>query len=85
MAGSCGLTYIPCWRPVEALGYIMVALAVSAQVQDFVLDVFGAVAVDTLDVVSEALPSRQILAFQLIVSGICAVYEPEVCFRLRLL
>ena len=81
-----GSTNVPCWGAVERLGSVVVAFAVTAHVQDFVLDVPTALAIQAEDLVLEALPLG-LLVFGVVlgVCVVCLIDETEVCSRLQVL
>ena len=51
-----GWPHIPSWSPIEGLGCVVVALAVAAEIKEFVLNKASAEAIEVEELVRKALP-----------------------------
>ena len=75
-----GVIAVPGGRAVVRLGVVVVAVAVSAQVEQLVLGATRSLAVELGDLVLEALPLGQVVGgMESVVGGIGAVDEAKVC------
>ena len=85
-AGDYGRTNVPCWGTVERLGSVVVAFTVPAHIENFVLDISTALAVQAEDLVFEALPlGFLVFGVVLCVCVVCLADETKVCSCLQVL
>ncbi len=80
------MTNVPCWGAVEGLSGVVIALAMTTHIEDLVLDISTALAVQAEDFMLEALPlGFPMFGVVLGVSVVCPVDETKICGRLGLM
>ena len=74
-----GVIAVPCGRAIVSLGIIVVAVTMSAHIEQLVFDTTRSLAIELGHLVLEALPLSQIfVGMKSGVGGICAIDETKV-------